>query len=148
MAAAEGRLREEGQGRPRLRGRCTLLQDVGVVASNGLDDQCIAAHLFCFYINLLASVFRLFTPQNKRLVTSFNKKNDQCIAAQLFVFITKSLLGNFDCLPIKISILRRHSIRKMISASRRIFFVITFSFYFSISITQISRIHISNRSRE
>ena len=38
---------------------------------------------FCSYTQSCASVFRLFTPQKSRLVTSYNKKNDQCIKAYL-----------------------------------------------------------------
>ena len=37
----------------------------------------------------------------------------------------KTLLQYFDCLPLKINVLCRHSTRKMISASRRIFFGFT-----------------------
>ena len=36
--------------------------------------------------------------------------------------LAKTLLQYFDCLPLKINVLCRHSTRKMISASRRIFF--------------------------
>ena len=49
---------------------------------NNENDQCIAAHLFCFYIKTNAPVFRLFTPQNDRLVMSFNRKDDPRVAAQ------------------------------------------------------------------
>ena len=38
----------------------------------------------CLYIEKLSTVFRSFTPQNDRLVMSFNEKNDQRVAAHLF----------------------------------------------------------------
>ena len=52
---------------------------------NNESYHCIEAHLFCFQMFLLASVFRQFTPQNKHLVSSFNKENDHCIEAHFFV---------------------------------------------------------------
>ena len=42
-----------------------------------------------------SSVFRVFTPQNELLLTSFNKKNDQCIAAHLFCLYIKLLASVF-----------------------------------------------------
>ena len=52
---------------------------------------------------LLASVFRLLTPQNKHLVSSFNNENYHCIEAHLFYFLCFFWLQYFDSLPIKIS---------------------------------------------
>ena len=37
----------------------------------------------------------MFTPQNKRLVTSFNKKSDQCVTAHLFGFYIKKFASVF-----------------------------------------------------
>ena len=85
-----------------------------------------------FGLAFFASVFRLFTHQTRHLVLSFNMENDQRIKARLLrwfpailkknmIFGLAFLLQYFDCLPTKHDTWCRHSIWKMISASRRIF---------------------------
>ena len=85
---------------------------------------------FCYF---LASVFRLSTPQNQLHLFPFNTKNDQCIEAHIFDFLPNFCHQYFGCLPLKISSICLHSIRKMISATRRIFFVFYSLFGISIS---------------
>ena len=50
---------------------------------------------FLFLMIRLASVLRLFTPQVKHLVWSFDKKIDQCIKAHLFCFLIFLLASVF-----------------------------------------------------
>ena len=69
-----------------------------------------------------ASVFLLFTPQNKHVWISFNTQNDQRFKAHLLLRTISHRLQYFCCLPLKTNTYGFHSIRKMISASRRIFF--------------------------
>ena len=90
---------------------------------NRKNDQRVAAHLFCLFIEKLSTVFRLFTPQNSRLVTSFNRKMISASRRIFSAFISKNSLQYFDCLPLKMIVLWCHPIGKMISASRRIFSV-------------------------
>ena len=56
---------------------------------------------FCA-IFVLSSVFRLFTPPNHHLMSSFNKKNDQCIKAHLLAsfptIVWKNTIFGFSCL--------------------------------------------------
>ena len=81
---------------------------------------------------VFATVLRLFSDQTKHLVSSFNMENDQRIKAHLLrwfpailekymIFGLAFLLQYFDCLPTKHDTWCRHSIWKMISTSRRIF---------------------------
>ena len=76
-----------------------------VVSFNWKNDQCNAAHLFCFYIRKLSPVFLCFTFQNLRSVISFNWKNDQRSAAHLFCFYIQNSLQYFYVLPYEICVL-------------------------------------------
>ena len=114
-----------------------------VLSFNMENDQGIKAHLLRWFPAILekymifglaffASVFRLFTHQARHLVSSFNMENDQRIKAHLLrwlpailkkhmMFGLPFLLQYFDCLPTKLDTWCCHSIWKMISASRRVF---------------------------
>jgi hypothetical protein len=102
------------------------------ISFNKKNDLRITAH-FLFLQYFLPSVLQPLTPQNKVFWSSFNKKNDQRFKAHLFWKTRNFRLQYFRCLPLKISSSEFHSILKMISASRRIFFEKHVIFGFSIS---------------
>ena len=53
----------------------------------------------------LGSVLRVLPPQNKLLLTSFNKKMISASWRIFFVFISKTSLRYFDCLPLNMAVL-------------------------------------------
>ena len=53
---------------------------------NNENNQCIAAHLFCFYIQKTLQHFDCLPLKINTFLSSLNKKNDQCINAHLFWF--------------------------------------------------------------
>ena len=92
-----------------------------VISFNWKNDQWNAAHLFCFYMKKVSTVFPCFTYRNPGFVIPFNWKNDQRNAAHLFCFIWKKCLQYFHVLSIVIWVLSFNW--KMISGMRRIFSV-------------------------
>ena len=61
------------------------------------NDQWNAAHLFCFYMKKMFTVFPCFTLRNWRSVISFNWKNDQWNCGAFFLILYQKLSTVFLC---------------------------------------------------